>query len=218
MARTFATVVTSPLKLIRTRQASNAALQSMMSEFRSVLRSSNGKRNHLASLYKGLSPTLWRDVPLSAIYWVGVETLKTDVFHFHKQDSSSLLTHMVSSFASGALSGMTAATCTTPFDVMKTRSQVSSSSPHTLTKKKPFPEPNCTCPHHQGPQSIFYPSERNIFYQLHYIAKSEGISALWSGNVARVLKIGPACANYFGCTIKRLVLTKNKRRHIKWLF
>jgi hypothetical protein len=54
VARTFATVVTSPLKLIRTRQASNAASQSMMSEFRSVLRSSNGKRNHLASLYKGL--------------------------------------------------------------------------------------------------------------------------------------------------------------------
>jgi solute carrier family 25 protein 39/40 len=194
VARTFATVVTSPLELIRTRQASNAASQSMMSEFRSVLRSSNSKRNPVASLYKGLGPTLWRDVPFSAIYWVGVETFKADVFHFHQQDSSSVFTHMVSSFASGALSGMIAATCTTPFDVVKTRSQVSSSSPQTLQKNRLFPEHNVTCSHHQGSQRMFYPSERNIFYQLHYIAKSEGIAALWSGNVARVLKIGPACA------------------------
>jgi solute carrier family 25 protein 39/40 len=150
-------------------------------------------RNHLAALYKGLGPTLWRDVPFSAIYWVGVETLKTDVFHFHRHESSSVLNHMASSFASGALSGMIAATCTTPFDVIKTRSQVASSSPTWKTKKL-YPEPDFICSHHQGRESYFYPSERNIFYQLRHIAKMEGLSTLWRGNVARVLKIGPACA------------------------
>lgn len=193
VARIFATMVTSPLELIRTRQASNASSQSMMSELRSVLHSSNSTRNHLAALYKGLGPTLWRDVPFSAIYWVGVETLKTDVFHFHRHESSSVLNQMASSFASGALSGMIAATCTTPFDVIKTRSQVASSS-QTWKKKKLYPEPDFTCSHHQGRESIFYPSERNIFYQLRHIAKTEGLGTLWSGNVARVLKIGPACA------------------------
>lgn len=193
-ARIFATMITSPLELIRTRQAGNIASTSMMSEFRSVIRSSNSATNNLTSLYKGLVPTLWRDVPFSAIYWVGVETLKKEVFHFSEdqQEPPSSFIYMYHSFASGALSGMIAAACTTPFDVVKTRSQVAIPSSSPNIRKNLFHEPNFNCSH-QG-REILFPSKRNIFYQLHYIAKTEGIAALWSGNVARVLKIGPACA------------------------
>jgi solute carrier family 25 protein 39/40 len=199
VARLFATMVTSPLELIRTRQAGNVGAGGMVSEFRSILRSSNsGLNNSLYSVYRGLLPTLWRDVPFSAIYWVGVETLKKELFqrktHGKQYDEpSSLFVTVYQSFASGVLSGTIAAACTTPFDVLKTRSQVALtyvSSPEKT--KNVYHIPSLLCDH-QG-QEMIYPRERNILYQLRYIAKSEGISALWRGNVARMLKIGPACA------------------------
>jgi hypothetical protein len=77
-------------------------------------------------MWRGLVPTLWRDVPFSAFYWVGVERLRS---HFGGKDRS-LHTFRVH-FLSAAISGSIASALTHPFDVVKTRRQrtlVSSSS------------------------------------------------------------------------------------------
>jgi solute carrier family 25 protein 39/40 len=58
----------SPLELIRTRQASHVGsaepVLGVVGELRSIIRSEG-----VAGLYRGLSPTLLRDVPFSAVYW-----------------------------------------------------------------------------------------------------------------------------------------------------
>ena len=78
-ARLLASLATAPLELIRTRQASfvasnntNSRPPGMMEEFR-VLTRTNG----LSSLYVGVAPTLWRDVPFSAIYWLFLERFRS---------------------------------------------------------------------------------------------------------------------------------------------
>ena len=71
-ARLLASLATAPLELIRTRQASNTKAQhGMMEEFHLLLRT-----NGISSLYVGLAPTLWRDVPFSAIYWLFLERFR----------------------------------------------------------------------------------------------------------------------------------------------
>ena len=74
-ARLIASLATAPLELIRTRQASavsnNSMPVGMMDEFRLLLR-----QNGVSSLYVGLAPTLWRDVPFSGIYWLFLERFR----------------------------------------------------------------------------------------------------------------------------------------------
>ena len=100
LARTTVTSLSSPLELIRTR------LQAMPSNplepitFKSVL---GGVRTMVhsegaLSLWKGLGPTLWRDVPFSGVYWLGFETIK------HRLNRKGYEGPGVA-FASGAISG-----------------------------------------------------------------------------------------------------------------
>ena len=89
-ARLVATMVTAPLELIRTRQASVVAtatattreggtssgsvrsssvvIPGMIDELKYLTRTRG-----ISSLYAGLAPTLWRDVPFSALYWLFFE-------------------------------------------------------------------------------------------------------------------------------------------------
>ena len=83
-------MVTAPLELIRTRQASVVAtatattreggtssgsvrsssvvIPGMIDELKYLTRTRG-----ISSLYAGLAPTLWRDVPFSALYWLFFE-------------------------------------------------------------------------------------------------------------------------------------------------
>lgn len=56
------------------------------------------RKNGWTSLWKGLVPTLLRDVPFSAIYWVSYETLKS---FFSKSDRPTF----AASFFYGATAG-----------------------------------------------------------------------------------------------------------------
>lgn len=71
------------------------------------------------ALWRGLLPTMLRDVPFSAVYWMGYEEMKSRLQIYP-------LSHFQNAFLSGASSGMFAAIITTPFDVVKTQRQVSS--------------------------------------------------------------------------------------------
>merc|ERR1711879_1033220 len=72
------------------------------------------KQEGYTSLWRGIGPTILRDVPFSAFYWVCYETLKS------VNPNPNILTN----FAAGAVAGITAAFLTTPFDVVKTFRQI----------------------------------------------------------------------------------------------
>merc|ERR1719482_760227 len=102
--------------MMRTRMQADASLQreGMLGGAAALVR-----REGPGALWKGLSATLWRDVPFSCLYWWGYELLKQRAPRGADGDLPP-----VTSFACGSLSGALAAFLTTPFDVLKTRRQV----------------------------------------------------------------------------------------------
>merc|ERR1711862_1028153 len=135
------------------------------------------KEKKIKSLYKGLLPTLWRDVPFSSIYWLCLEHFQIMFENFYQQHNTTKIINneskyisLCNTFVSGAISGMIAATITTPFDVVKTRQQISNSK------------------------------ERTLFQHLKYIYRTEGfVNGLMRGNTTRVIKVAPACAIMISC-------------------
>ncbi|KAI9281588.1 mitochondrial carrier domain-containing protein [Sporodiniella umbellata] len=126
-ARTIAVAMISPIELFRTR------LQAVGShDFKHVLQGVKDMviRDGPQALWRGLPPTLWRDVPFSALYWMGYEECKKLL------RCSSRISELEASFVAGALSGMFAAAVTTPFDVAKTKRQVNSVIERTSTKTR----------------------------------------------------------------------------------
>ena len=119
-ARLLASLVTAPLELIRTRQASSKVAAPMMDEFRLLLR-----QNGISSLYVGLAPTLWRDVPFSAIYWLFLENFRNVLSEsnelgvwsgqYYEQRGMTLppSVEAMHAFISGATAGSLAAAFTT---------------------------------------------------------------------------------------------------------
>lgn len=116
------------------------------------------------ALWRGLPPTLWRDVPFSAIYWMGYEETKRTI------ELQGNLSELETSFLAGALSGMFAAAVTTPFDVAKTRRQVDAG--------KELPSLN----------------DSKVPSILKQIYQQDGIRGLFRGLAPRIAKIGPSCA------------------------
>jgi len=183
-ARMFATAITSPFELVRTLSQSaptgGSALVSsggaassslnMVGEFRSMVRSGG-----VLSLWRGLEPTLWRDVPFSGIYWGILEASRARLRE--RWPSDHPMTMPLQTFASGALAGVVAAAVTTPFDVVKTRRQVFT---------------NVATAHGTAHSAISgNGSTPEVMWA---IAKGEGLGGLFRGFNARILKVAPACA------------------------
>jgi solute carrier family 25, member 39/40 len=118
VARTAIAIVASPLEMLRTNLQSTPLSPEKPITLRSTLRSLRTlvRTDGIQSLWRGLPPTLWRDVPFSGIYWSGYEWWKRT---FAKYGHSGL----GAVFLSGSISGMVAASITLPFDVLKTRRQ-----------------------------------------------------------------------------------------------
>jgi solute carrier family 25, member 39/40 len=181
-ARLVSSTATAPLEFLRTRQAATIgqgqqSAANLWSELRSIVRNEGG----IATLYRGLRPTLWRDVPFSAIYWLVLEQLRIVEVTLLQSLVLSPMEQTAQAFFNGALAGMIAAACTTPFDLAKTRQQTillgtisQKSGPLTVTPTLPAPS--------------------GTFHQLCLIAQTDGVTGLWRGNQARVLKVAPACA------------------------
>jgi len=135
-----------------------------------------------------------RDVPFSGIYWAGYEYFKKQstllVKLYTLPIDNTPNSHILSTwkefqiaFLSGTMSGMIAAALTTPFDVVKTRRQVSniSSTHHRETASK------------VSGSAISVNYNRSMFTSLGDIARHEGFRALFAGFSARIVKVAPAC-------------------------
>ena len=146
------------------------------------------------SLWRGLTLTMWRDVPFSGIYWWGYETVRNALTEFRdpnqrKRPRSRSRGHedhastFVNSFVAGATSGAVAAIVTTPFDVGKTRRQVRE---HARVAGAQNTNP-------RGHSNLAV-EERPMLRFLYQIWADEGLAGLFRGWAPRCLKVAPACA------------------------
>lgn len=159
-ARVFAAAVVSPLELIKTRmQHQNRDIINMLSHIVGMVRVSGP-----SVLFRGLVPTLWRDVPFSGIYWTGYELFKRRL----NTDTNDVWRQLWGSFAAGTMAGSIAAVLTIPFDVVKTRKQVDLGA------------------------GMW--SNGSLLSHLRLIYQEEGWRGVTRGVVPRVGKVAPACA------------------------
>ncbi|KAJ4835491.1 hypothetical protein Tsubulata_015482 [Turnera subulata] len=132
----------------------------------------------LRSLYAGWGAVLYRNVPHSIIKFYTYETLKQLITS--SQDSGAQL-NTFQMLVCGGLAGSTAALCTTPFDVVKTRLQTQ------------IP----------GSKSQY----DSVFHALGKIAKSEGLKGLYRGLIPRLVMYMSQGALFFASyeSFKRLL-------------
>ena len=198
-ARILAATAVSPIELFRTRlQATTGASASghVIETFRGVQQMVSTQGYH--SLWRGLTLTLWRDVPFSGIYWWGYETMRNILIDMRgrregrtldpvgsrgraRRRSRSRENHretFTDSFLAGATSGAFASIVTMPFDVGKTRTQI-----YRDTQKGVA-----------GESAAAVPAQRSMVRLLWHIFKTEGVPGLWKGWIPRTLKVAPACA------------------------
>ena len=64
-ARILTALVVSPLELVRTRVQANAIPPGMKSMFGDMSTIASSEGSGVRSLWRGIGPTLWRDVPFS---------------------------------------------------------------------------------------------------------------------------------------------------------
>lgn len=182
-ARVIAVTMISPLELLKTKMqhlGKEGGVLPVAKDIWSAVRNQGP-----IALYRGLVPTLWRDVPFSAIYWAGYENFRS-AFKRGLALRESASNNFFLSFLAGASSGMIAASLTTPFDVAKTRQQVALN-------------------HHE-------PATKSIVGHLVEIWRTEGISGLTRGIVPRVCKVAPSCAIMVGSyEFGKSYLSSNRR-------
>ena len=158
-ARVLAVTIVNPLELIRTKmQSEKMSYLEVGRAFRSMMKSQG-----IIGLWSGYIPTILRDVPFSAVYWTAYETIKK---RFNEKNPPVWF-----SFTAGAVSGMIAAFCTVPFDVVKTHQQIE------------FGEKLLA--HKEGMKSA------GTFETLGQIFRQSGIKGLFAGLVPRLIKVAP---------------------------
>ncbi|KJE88483.1 solute carrier family 25 member 40 [Capsaspora owczarzaki ATCC 30864] len=172
VARVASATFISPLELFRTKIQSTTSNYNYRQLIQSVRQSV--KTTGISSLWLGLGPTLLRDVPFSALYWWGYETTRSLFVDGLTNRGYAMdgTTSFGVSFAAGAASGMVSAAVTTPFDVIKTRSQIQLGQ---LVSSGP----------------VQMSTAREIARDLY---RTGGVSSLFVGLTARCAKVAPACA------------------------
>ncbi|RKF53173.1 Solute carrier family 25 member 39 [Golovinomyces cichoracearum] len=202
IARIVAGTVVSPIEMIRTRMQARTSTGG--NHFAKTVKGINKTiaTHGYSSLWRGLTLTLWRDVPFSGIYWWGYETIRENLTAFRNKEREKIQRSESSnkqfiqnhtreshsetfsdSFIAGSISGAVASILTMPFDVGKTRRQVFVGSSSVII----------------GDAKTLAPEERSMLRFLWHILQEEGISGLWRGCIPRTLKVAPACAIMISC-------------------
>ncbi|XP_014489210.1 PREDICTED: solute carrier family 25 member 40-like [Dinoponera quadriceps] len=161
-ARIWAATIVSPVELVRTKMQSQKLSYAELTQALKIVVKYSG----VSGLWMGLSSTLLRDVPFSAIYWLNYETIK-NIF----SNSQHTFTF---NFVAGAIAGSVAAFFTIPFDVVKTHRQIEMGEKEIYSDKP-------------SRSSSTWTIIRRIYHQ-------NGIKGLFTGLAPRLVKVAPACA------------------------
>lgn len=169
-ARCIAATTISPLEMVRTKmQSERLSYWEVSLAIRQLV-----KYGGLISLWRGLAPTLLRDVPFSSIYWASYE--------FMKQKLDQRQPTLQFSLAAGAISGSIAAVTTLPFDVAKTHRQIELGERDLIEPaKKKTPDTHSTL---------------KLLKKIH---RQNGVAGLFAGIIPRVIKVAPSCAIMISC-------------------
>ncbi|KAJ9608362.1 Carrier protein, mitochondrial [Cladophialophora chaetospira] len=226
-ARVLAGIAVSPVEMFRTRMQATAGNGNGGGVFRETLQGLHrmAQTQGYTSLWRGLTLTMWRDVPFSGFYWWGYEAIRnklTDVRETAKgqhldptrsmtsgrvaQATQDHATTFVDSFVAGAGAGAVAAFVTTPFDVGKTRQQVYHHAGDDYPVVKAAKE--------AAKAGKTIPEELHITRFLYHIYTQEGIAGLFKGWAARCMKVAPACAIMISCYElgKKWAKTQNEKK------
>lgn len=175
LARGISASLVTPLELLRTRlQASSSTSTSRNLTAILVELGGQVKKEGPTVMFRGLVPTLYRDVPFSAIYFAGYESMKrvlTGAGLGERNPEDGRLKEFGVAFLSGSSSGILAAIVTQPFDLIKTRLQAEAQ--------------------HNKKQS-------NTLQIWRQIVARDGTSGLFRGLSPRVAKVAPACGIMIG--------------------
>lgn len=189
LSRSVSATLVTPLELVRTRlQASDVShsLRSIISSLSTQVRSQGP-----TVLFRGLSSTLWRDVPFSAIYFMGYETMKrymTGGSGLGEGEAKGGLEEFGVAFVAGATSGSVAALATHPFDLLKTRLQAESGDQQQSRSNRGSGDS----------RRIAKPTSSRTIGALKTIVAEEGMVGLFRGLTPRVAKVAPACGLMIG--------------------
>ncbi|XP_012231199.1 mitochondrial glutathione transporter SLC25A40-like [Linepithema humile] len=161
-ARIWAATLVSPVELIRTKmQSQRLSYPEITQVLKTVV-----KYSGISGLWMGLSSTLLRDVPFSAIYWLNYETIKKMFYNSQQTFTFNL--------AAGAVAGSIAAFFTIPFDVVKTHRQIEMGEKE-IYSDKPI-------------------RSSNTWIIIQRIYHQNGFRGLFTGLTPRLVKVAPACA------------------------
>ncbi|CAG8491771.1 9708_t:CDS:10 [Acaulospora morrowiae] len=165
VARTISVTLVSPLELFRTRMQGPEGIHGIRNVIGGV--QNLVKTNGVSSLWRGLEPSLLRDVPFSALYWTGYEMIKRNLNNYLKNHNlERRFNESEVAFLSGATSGTICAIITQPFDVAKTVRQVNGNQMKTT----------------------------NMITMMKDIIQKEGYRGLFKGGSVRTTKIAISCA------------------------
>ncbi|KAF8820920.1 carrier superfamily protein [Cardiosporidium cionae] len=132
------------------------------------------------SLWRGVFPTLVRDVPFSAIYWELTAWGNAFIERHDRsyQKRSNAAKNFLYPFLVGGMAAGIASIITHPFDVVKTNMQAT----NRITRKRGF---------------VFVKREATLQI-VHRIYRSEGLRGFTVGAAPRVAKLIPSCAILLG--------------------
>jgi len=219
IARLSAALVVSPIEMFKTRmQAAPGGQKDIVQQTMSSMKDLVSTQGY-TGLWRGLTLTMWRDVPFSALYWWGYETLRnqissardttrgrtrdgpeTSITRSESRNREGHAVTLVDSFAAGATSGAIASIVTTPFDVGKTRQQVTVHAADRRGSAKAAVE--------------LLPEDRSMPRFLMHIFREEGFKGLFKGWIPRTMKVAPACAIMISSyeVGKKLARSSNEKR------
>ena len=140
-------IVTTPMELLKIQmQQASGKKVSATSLALNLLREKG-----IAGLYRGITPTIARDVTFSVIYFPLFA--KLDSLGPRKSDGSDDAV-FYASFIAGILAGAVGSFSVTPLDVIKTRMQLISQE-QTSTQYKHIPDAFIQILKHEGPKALF---------------------------------------------------------------